>query len=97
LTPQAWLALAAIGVCGVIADGAFATASRMGDLSVVSLLSSLYSVVTVLLAFALLCERVRCLQLAGVGLALTGIALLADATGCLSSRLRALHGLNASP
>jgi drug/metabolite transporter (DMT)-like permease len=72
LTPQAWLALAAIGVCGVIADGAFATASRMGDLSVVSVLSSLYSVVTVLLAFALLCERVRCLQLAGVGLALTG-------------------------
>ena len=81
LAPLTWLALAAIGVCGVIADGAFATASRMGDLSVVSVLASLYPVATMLLAFALLCERVRGVQLAGAGLALTGIALLAAANG----------------
>jgi len=80
LKPRTWLALAAIGVCGVIADGAFATASQMGDLSVVSVLSSLYPVVTMLLAFALLCERVRGVQLAGAALALTGIVLLASAT-----------------
>jgi drug/metabolite transporter (DMT)-like permease len=80
LAPRTWLALATIGVCGVVADGAFATASRIGDLSVVSVLSSLYPVVTMLLAFALLFERVRGVQLAGAGLALTGIALLAGAT-----------------
>jgi drug/metabolite transporter (DMT)-like permease len=81
LAPRTWLALAAIGVCGVIADWAFATASRAGDLSIVSALSSLYPVVTMLLAFALLCERVRGVQLAGAALALTGVALLAGASG----------------
>jgi drug/metabolite transporter (DMT)-like permease len=80
LSPHVLLALAAIGVCGVIADSAFATASQAGDLSVVSVLSSLYPVVTVLLGFALLHERLRGMQLAGVALAFTGIALLAGGT-----------------
>jgi len=78
--PAAMPALAAIGICSVIADGAFATASRQGDLSIVSVLASLYPVVTVVLAFILLCERVRGPQLVGVALAFTGIALLAAAT-----------------
>jgi drug/metabolite transporter (DMT)-like permease len=79
-SPGVLLALAAIGICSVVADGAFATASREGDLSVVSVLSSLYPVVTVLLAITLLRERVCGPQLVGVALAFTGIALLAGAT-----------------
>jgi drug/metabolite transporter (DMT)-like permease len=78
---EALLALAAIGICSVVADGAFATASREGDLSVVSVLSSLYPVVTVLLATTLLRERVCGPQLVGVVLAFTGIALLAAEAG----------------
>jgi drug/metabolite transporter (DMT)-like permease len=78
--PGAFVALAAIGMCSVVADGAFATASQEGDLSVVSVLSSLYPVVTVLLAVTLLRERVRGAQLVGVALAFTGIALIAWAT-----------------
>lgn len=74
------LALVAIGIFSVVGDSAFATASRQGDLSVVSVLASLYPVVTVLLGLTLLGERVRGVQLAGVALAITGIALLAGAT-----------------
>jgi drug/metabolite transporter (DMT)-like permease len=74
------LALAAIGVCSVVAEGAFATASREGDLSVVSVLASLYPVVTVTLAFTLLRERVHGVQFAGIALAFTGIALLTGAS-----------------
>jgi drug/metabolite transporter (DMT)-like permease len=75
------LALAAIGLGDVTADAAFATASSQGDLSIVSVLASLYPVVTVVLAFAVLRERVHAVQVAGVALALAGIALLGGATG----------------
>jgi drug/metabolite transporter (DMT)-like permease len=75
------LTLATIGFCDVAADAAFASASARGHLGVVSVLSSLYPVVTVLLGFLVLRERVRTLQLIGVVLALTGIALLAGSSG----------------
>jgi drug/metabolite transporter (DMT)-like permease len=74
-------ALATIGIFGVAGDTAFATASREGDLAVVSVLSSLYPVVTVLLAFTLLRERLRRVQFAGVAFAFVGIGLLAGGTG----------------
>lgn len=69
--------LAAVGVGDVLANLTFGVASRSGLLSVVSVLASLYPVVTVLLARQLLGERLRPVQLAGVAGALGGVALLA--------------------
>jgi drug/metabolite transporter (DMT)-like permease len=68
--------IALIGLFDVAADAAFATASTHGELGIVSVLSSLYPVVTVVLGFLVLNERVRVPQLVGVGLAFAGIALL---------------------
>jgi drug/metabolite transporter (DMT)-like permease len=70
------ISIALIGLFDVAADAAFATASTHGELGIVSVLSSLYPVVTVLLGFLVLRERVRIPQLIGVGLAFAGIALL---------------------
>lgn len=69
--------LAAIGVGDVSANLTFGLASRSGLLSVVSVLASLYPVVTVLLARQVHGERLRPIQLAGVVGALGGVALLA--------------------
>jgi drug/metabolite transporter (DMT)-like permease len=55
----------------------FLLASRGGTLSAPVILSSLYPVATALLAAWLLHERLRRWQLAGVGLALVGVALIA--------------------
>ena len=68
--------IALIGLFDVAADAAFATASTHGALGIVSVLSSLYPVVTVVLGFMVLNERVRVPQLLGVGLAFAGIVLL---------------------
>jgi drug/metabolite transporter (DMT)-like permease len=68
--------IALIGLFDVAADAAFATASTHGELGIVSVLSSLYPVVTVVLGFLVLNERVRVPQLIGVGLAFAGIVLL---------------------
>jgi len=75
------LPLAAIGILSVLGDVAFAIASQEGNLSVVSVLASLYPVVTVMLAFGLLRERVHGARLAGVGLAFVGVVLLALEAG----------------
>ncbi len=56
---------------------AYGEATRVGLLSVVSVIATLNPVVTIALAFALLHERASRLQLTGAGLALVGIALLA--------------------
>jgi drug/metabolite transporter (DMT)-like permease len=54
----------------------YSAATREGDLSVVSVLGSLFPVITVGLAFAVLGERLDRLQGAGVALALTGVVLV---------------------
>jgi uncharacterized membrane protein len=69
--------LALIGLLDVSANACFALATETGLVSVVSVLASLYPVGTVLLARALLEERLVAVQTAGVGLALTGVALIA--------------------
>ncbi|MDQ3588206.1 MAG: DMT family transporter [Actinomycetota bacterium] len=68
--------LVGVGVCDVAANTSFALASTQGLVSVVGVCSSLYPVVTVLLARSILGERVRALQLAGVALALTGVVAI---------------------
>jgi drug/metabolite transporter (DMT)-like permease len=69
--------LIAIGLGDVAANAAFAVAARSGLLSVIAVLSSLYPVVTVLLARQLLHERLRRVQVVGVVGTLVGVALLA--------------------
>jgi len=54
----------------------FAAASSRGLVSIVSVLASLYPIVTVLLARAVLAERVARMQEAGIVLTLAGVALI---------------------
>lgn len=69
-------ALAGIGLLDLSANGLFAAASAEGLLSVVAVLASLYPVVTILLARAVLGERVMRPQAAGVVTVLVGVALI---------------------
>jgi drug/metabolite transporter (DMT)-like permease len=73
--------LAAIGAGDVGANAMFAVASTRGLLSVVSVLSSLYPAVTVLLARLVHGERPKPIQDVGVLLALAGVALIASGGG----------------
>jgi drug/metabolite transporter (DMT)-like permease len=70
------LALAACGILDTGGNALFAAASIHGLVSVVSVLASLYPVVTVLLARFLLGERVQPSQNAGVAVALVGVVLI---------------------
>jgi drug/metabolite transporter (DMT)-like permease len=66
-----------VGLLDVSANALYAVALGEGLLSVVSVLGSLYPVMTVVLARVLLAERVRPLQEVGVGGVLAGVALIA--------------------
>lgn len=67
----------AIGVPDLVATLLYGVANRHGTLALVAVAGSLYPVVTVFLARAVLHERVMPLQGAGVVAALTGVVLLA--------------------
>ncbi|MGE9808082.1 EamA family transporter [Janibacter sp. G1551] len=71
--------LAGVGLADLAANALFALAAGSGLISVVSVLASLYPVVTVLLARAFLHERLRPIQLWGVALTMLGAATLAGA------------------
>jgi drug/metabolite transporter (DMT)-like permease len=66
-----------VGVGDMTGNLLFAAASAQGLVSIVSVLASLYPIVTVLLARIVLGERVARSQEAGVALTLTGVALIA--------------------
>jgi drug/metabolite transporter (DMT)-like permease len=68
--------LVVVGLCDVAANVLFGLASTRGYLSVVSVLASLYPVVTVALASILLRERIARTQRVGVAGALAGAALI---------------------
>jgi drug/metabolite transporter (DMT)-like permease len=70
--------LAVIGGFDVSANLTFAIASRHGLLSLVSVLSSLYPAVTVVLARSVHTEELRAVQLVGVVAALAGVVLIAS-------------------
>lgn len=75
--PRATLPLVlAVGLVDIIGNVAFLTAARTGDLSIAAVLSSLYPVVTVILAAAILRERITLSHAAGVALAFVAIALI---------------------
>lgn len=68
--------LIAIGFFDVAANLMYALASNRGYVSIVSVLGSLYPVMTVLLARAILHERLRSIQLLGVAVTLAGVAII---------------------
>ena len=74
LTDWGWLAL--IGLLILVADSFYAVATVKGVLSVVAVLSSLYPVVTILLARFHLGERLSRQQVAGIAIVLVGAASL---------------------
>jgi drug/metabolite transporter (DMT)-like permease len=69
-----------IGFFDVAANLMYALASNRGYVSIVSVLASLYPVMTVLLARAVLHERLRAVQLVGVVVTLSGVAFIS--AGC---------------
>jgi len=74
-----WPVLPLLVVTGLLDTGAnlfYGASARHGLISVVSVLASLYPVVLVALAYFVLHERISRPQLAGVALALTGVALI---------------------
>lgn len=68
--------LLTVGILDVGADVLFAVATTVGLLSIVSVLSSLYPVVTVLLARLVLDERLNRSQALGILLAFAGVLLI---------------------
>lgn len=70
----AWLI--AIGTFDIVANLVFAIATTQGLLAIVSVLGSLYPVVTVILAWAILRERLAPAQYVGVAVALIGVAAI---------------------
>jgi len=74
------VALAGIGMLDLGANVFYNVATTHGELSTVAVASSLYPVTTVLLAAALLGERVRGVQRVGVVVALFGVVLIAGGT-----------------
>ena len=77
LPRSAWGWVAAAGVGDVLANALYLLAIRAGLLSVVAPIAALYPASTVLLALALDRERLRAVQLAGLGLAATALVLTA--------------------
>lgn len=72
-------ALVAIGVLEITANLLFAAATNHGLLSLVSVSATLYSAVTVVLAWLILGERLAKVQRLGVALALGGVAMIGAA------------------
>ncbi len=77
LTRTALPLIAAVGVFDTSANGLFALATTQGYLSIVAVLGTLYPVVTVLLAFVVLRERIATHQVGGAVATLVGVALIA--------------------
>ncbi len=71
-----WPLVIGSGFVGSMGNLAFIVATRLGNLSVVAVVASLFPAATVALAFIFLAERLRRVQLVGVGAALTAVALV---------------------
>ena len=69
--------LIGIGLLDMGGNAAFILATQAGALAIAAVLSSLYPVVTVILAIVLLREHVTSSHVAGIGLTVLAIALIA--------------------
>jgi drug/metabolite transporter (DMT)-like permease len=77
LTKAAVIPLMAVGVLDTGSNGLFSVASTLGYLSVVSVLSSVFPIFTVILAYIFLNERLARAQQVGVAAALIGVGFIA--------------------
>jgi drug/metabolite transporter (DMT)-like permease len=68
--------LVAIGLCDLSATALYGVATTRGALAIVAVIGSLYPVMTVLLAWGVVGERISRLQLAGVITAMAGVAMV---------------------
>lgn len=75
-----WPLVLGVGILDNAANVAYLFATRRGLLSLVAVLSSLYPVITILLARIVLDERLAKHQVAGLGLAGVAVALIAGTT-----------------
>jgi drug/metabolite transporter (DMT)-like permease len=73
--PARTLAVAS-GVIDMGANGLFIAAAQRGLISIASVLSSLYPVVTVILAWVVLHERLRAVQIGGVIIAVGAVTMI---------------------
>ena len=71
-----FMAIAPVGLMDTAAFVGFAYAASLGDLSIAVVLSSLYPVVTILLARIKLDERLSTIQRIGAGFALLGVVAI---------------------
>jgi drug/metabolite transporter (DMT)-like permease len=76
-SPRLVLGLTAIGLVDLLATSLISLANTRGEVSIVSVVGSMYPVMTVILAAVVLHERLRVPQRAGIVLALAGVALVA--------------------
>jgi uncharacterized membrane protein len=65
-----------MGIIDALAGFSFAVATTMGMLSIVSVVSAIYPIVTVFLSVFFLKEKIQRSQMVGVLLAISGIALI---------------------
>ena len=77
LPRESWRIVAGAGVLDVTANALYLLAVRQGMLSVVATLSSLYPASTVLLAYLVLGERLRRVQVTGLAVAAIAVVLIA--------------------
>jgi drug/metabolite transporter (DMT)-like permease len=75
--PPRWLLAAGSGALSALANLAFLLAVRSGDLSIVAVITALYPGVTVVLAWVVLGERLRPVQVTGLAAAALAVSLLA--------------------
>jgi drug/metabolite transporter (DMT)-like permease len=81
LPRSAWRWVVWIGAADLLGNAAYVAATQTGALAVAAVLSSLYPIVTVLLATILLRERLGRLRAIGIGFAAIAIAMLAAGSG----------------
>jgi drug/metabolite transporter (DMT)-like permease len=77
LSRAAAVPILAIGVFEIAGTQLFSVAATLGYLSIASVLSSIYPVFVIALAYVLLHERLSRTQQSGIAAALTGVALIA--------------------
>jgi len=77
LRPRDLAIVVAVGVGDTLGNALFAASSGHGLISLTSVLASLYPIITVLLAAAVLRERTAPVQRAGIALTLAGVILIA--------------------
>ena len=85
---SAWPWAVGVGVLDLLGNGAYVAATQTGALAVAAVLSSLYPVVTVLLATFVLQERLGRLHAIGIVLAGVAIVMIAGRFGRVGCRGR---------